>query len=174
MAYHVKCGDVLEHAADVLVCSANPFLNLSGGVGGALLLRSGNGIQEELWSYLRARGIASVPPGSVVQTGAGSLPYSHILHAVAVDAFYSSSADVIGRTIDRALRMALELRASNVVMPALGTGYGRLKMADFAKGLLQVGDETIRRMEKIVVVVRDPDDARTLEWFLCRRHAPPL
>jgi hypothetical protein len=30
----VKCGDILDEPADVLICSANIFLNLSGGVGG--------------------------------------------------------------------------------------------------------------------------------------------
>lgn len=54
MRVHIKIGDVLNESADILVASANPFLNLSGGVGGALLERCGPELQDELWRYLAA------------------------------------------------------------------------------------------------------------------------
>jgi hypothetical protein len=42
MKWTVKSGNILDENADVLICSANVFLNLSGGVGGAILLRCGD------------------------------------------------------------------------------------------------------------------------------------
>ena len=33
MRWTIKHGNILNEPADVLICSANPFLNLSGGVG---------------------------------------------------------------------------------------------------------------------------------------------
>jgi O-acetyl-ADP-ribose deacetylase (regulator of RNase III) len=40
MRWRVRHGDILDVAADVLVCSANPFLTLSGGVGGSNAVRA--------------------------------------------------------------------------------------------------------------------------------------
>lgn len=46
MRWTLKSGDILDEPADVLVCSANVFQNLSGGVGGAILLRYGDAVQR--------------------------------------------------------------------------------------------------------------------------------
>ena len=42
MLWRLCVGDILDVPADVLVCSANVYLNLSGGVGGAFALRTRN------------------------------------------------------------------------------------------------------------------------------------
>src|SRR5437763_11221519 len=55
MHWRIRHGDILDEPADVLICSANPFLTLSGGVGGALLLRYGPSLQSELNEYLAGR-----------------------------------------------------------------------------------------------------------------------
>ena len=41
MMWTLKRGDILAEQADALVCSANVLLNLSGGVGGEILLSRG-------------------------------------------------------------------------------------------------------------------------------------
>ena len=48
MRWVVKHGDILDEPADVLVCSANVNLSLSGGVGGAFLRRDGPEMQRFL------------------------------------------------------------------------------------------------------------------------------
>jgi O-acetyl-ADP-ribose deacetylase (regulator of RNase III) len=40
-SWTASAGEILDSAAEALVCSANPQLNLSGAVGGAFLLRYG-------------------------------------------------------------------------------------------------------------------------------------
>ena len=52
MKWLVRGGDILDVSADVLICSANVYLNLSGGVGGAFLLRYGTSMQDALQDYL--------------------------------------------------------------------------------------------------------------------------
>ena len=44
----LKAGNILDEPADVLVCSANPHLTLSGGVGADLLARYGGRMQSAL------------------------------------------------------------------------------------------------------------------------------
>src|SRR5688500_10990196 len=95
MNWHFKSGDILDEPADVLVCSGNVFLNLSGGVGGAILLRCGRGMQDELHAQLAAQGRRFVQPGEVVRTRPWGLPVRAVLHAVAVDGFYSTSVELV-------------------------------------------------------------------------------
>lgn len=75
MEIHIQVGDVLEAAADVLISTANPWLNFSGGVNGAILAATGPAIQEELHGYLKSQGISAVPAGTVVQSSSGNLPF---------------------------------------------------------------------------------------------------
>ncbi len=90
MRWILKHKSILDEPADVLVCSANVSLNLSGGVGGELLLRYGDQMQHELWRHLADNGLKYVQTGDVVATGPCGAPCRTVLHAVAIDAFYAS------------------------------------------------------------------------------------
>ncbi len=108
----VKVGDLLNESADVIVCTANPQLNMSGGVNGAILLRGGEAIQAELHDYLKQSGQRTVAPGTVVRTSPGPLAAKHLLHAVAVDVFYGSSVDLVKQTLDGVFELAAKLEAN--------------------------------------------------------------
>jgi O-acetyl-ADP-ribose deacetylase (regulator of RNase III) len=155
----VKVGDLLDEVADVLITTANPWLNMSGGVNGAILLRDGAGVQAELRAILRSAGVAHVPPGTVCVTGPGSLEAKHLIHAVAIDGFYSSSVALVATTIERALAKAVELNAQSVAMPALATGYGPLEIRDFAAALSLAYRSQAWRIELLTVVLRRESDA---------------
>ncbi len=150
----VKHGDILDEVVDVLICSANVQLNMSGGVNGAILQRGGSDVQAELRSYLAQRDKTAVVAGSVVRTGPGPLQVSHILHAVAIDAFYDSSTELVSDTIRNALAEAGELGAHSVALPALATGYGPLSVAEFGCALRQALDQgPYRPIEELRVVL---------------------
>ena len=155
----VKQGDVLDEAVDVLICTANPTLGMSGGVNGALLARGGAGVQTELKQYLVQRERMSVEQGTVVLTGPGPLAVKHILHAVGVNAFYESSVDVIATLLKKALSEAAGLGARSVATPAIATGYGPLTIADFGQALVSALSNTYPGVEELRVVLRDPADA---------------
>jgi len=108
----IRCGDILDETADVLVSSANTNLAMTGGVNGAILARGGKGVQQELKEVLRGTGRDCAEPGTVVRTGPGPLAFRHILHAVAVDAFHESTPALLRRTIERALAEACALGAA--------------------------------------------------------------
>ena len=119
----VRIGDLLEESADAIICPANPWLNMSGGVNGEILRRGGEPIQTELHAHLQALGKVAVDPGTVVATNPGQLKAKHLLHVVAIDPFYDSSVDLIREAITHALCVAQELGSKTVAMPALATGY---------------------------------------------------
>src|SRR4051794_6946362 len=138
MKIDVLVGDVLDVPADVLIATANPWLQMTGGVNLAIILRPrGELVHEELQRYLPTTGRRMVEPGTVVRTGPGSLAVKHILHAVAIDPSYDSSVELVANTIIAALTQARELGARTVTIPALATGFGPLSVEDFAAALRQ-------------------------------------
>jgi O-acetyl-ADP-ribose deacetylase (regulator of RNase III) len=91
MNVEVLAGNILDVPADVLVSTANPWLQMTGGVNLGIIVRpKGEFVYEELQRYLRTSGQKAVAPGTVVCTGPGSLPVKKILHAVSIDPSYDS------------------------------------------------------------------------------------
>jgi O-acetyl-ADP-ribose deacetylase (regulator of RNase III) len=68
MQITINVGNVLTEAADVLISTANPWLNLSGGVNGATREIVGPELQSQLHQFLKDQGVASVPAGTVVRS----------------------------------------------------------------------------------------------------------
>jgi O-acetyl-ADP-ribose deacetylase len=147
-------GDIFDVSADVLVCSANVFLNLSGGVGGELHARFGTSIQEELHDKLPKSGARCVQLGEVILTRPRQTPYKAVLHAVAVDAFYDSTSNLITQIVRQALRLSAEEKARTVALTALATGFGHLSVGQFAKGLQPLLQESFSPVEEIVVAIQ--------------------
>jgi O-acetyl-ADP-ribose deacetylase (regulator of RNase III) len=173
MRWSVKHGDILAEPADVLVCSANPWLNLSGGVGGEILLRYGPQMQQELHRHLADRGLRLLPQGEVVACGPCGTPYQTVLHAVAIDCFYDSSPEVIRSVVLRALSLAASRGAVKVALAALATGYGRMPIVDFARGLTTLLSLEFPPLSQVVVCLRDRDDADSLSHALAATSRLP-
>src|ERR1700722_4058788 len=149
----VKHGDVLSEPADVLICSANFYLNLSGGVGGEILRRHGDTMQQALQRYLVDHQLKFVQPGDVVETEETGTAFKYVLHAVAVDVWYRSSADVVARALHNAFEIASARGTKTVAVVAIGTGYGHLSMKEFAQGLRRSLDANFTGMESVTIVV---------------------
>ncbi len=163
MQINIQVGDVLKAAADVLISTANPWLNLSGGVNGAILNAAGPAIQDELHSYLKRQGVSAVPAGSVIQSQAGDLPFKHILHAVAIDPFYDSSVDLVRRTVITAFNMAMGLEAKTVSIPTLATGYGPMSISDFGTAVGPIANDPRFGDISVTIVVRSPEHQSELD-----------
>src|SRR4051812_22493006 len=103
MKWQVSQGDILDVPADVLVCSANVYLALSGGVGGAFLLRYGAAMQEALLQHLASRGVRHLERGEVVTMPPCGSPYQAVLHAVAVDGVYDTTPEIVGEVVAESL-----------------------------------------------------------------------
>ncbi len=168
MHWHFQHGNLLDQPADVLICSGNPFLNLSGGVGADLLNRYGQAIQDELRTYLKSRQLRYVQPCDVVPTYSGDTPHKAILHAVAIDAFYDTSPAWITTTIEKALTMAAQHDAKTIALAALATGYGRLSMEEFAEGLRPLLSIEFPPIEQITICLSNQAKFNALREALGR------
>jgi O-acetyl-ADP-ribose deacetylase len=163
MNWYVHVGDLLDVRAEVLICSGNVWLNLSGGVGGALLGRYGDAMQTALHKHLQDRDVRHVPPGTVVAVPSLGTPYRQVLHAVAVDAFYESSVERVTQLYDECLRQAAAGGARTVAAAALACGYGHMSAADFARALAPIVGREYPPIETVVVGFRSPHDAADLK-----------
>lgn len=168
MRWSVVAGDILDVPADVLICSANPYLNLSGGVGGAMLVRYGPTMQEFLHASLANAKRCTIEPGEIVVTPPCGAPYTAVIHAVAVDAFYRTSIDIVRKTASRAIEEAARLGARRVALAALATGYGRMPVAHFADAIrpLLAGDWA--PISDVTICVRREEDAAALRSVIER------
>jgi O-acetyl-ADP-ribose deacetylase (regulator of RNase III) len=162
----VKSGDILDERVDLLISSANTQLSMSVGVNGAILHRGGKDVQAELRAHLKNLGRHWVEPGSVILTGPGPLAVEHIVHAVAIDAFYQSSVERVRETVSSALRLAAEQGATSVALPALATGYGPLSVRQFAEGLRGALSGQYPGIEELRVVLASEDDAAAVREVL--------
>lgn len=164
MNVSVVVGDVLECSADVLISTANPWLNMSGGVNGAISQCCPE-IQSELWAHLASTGKSAIPAGSVVRTSAGSLPFTHIIHAIAIDPFYDSSMELVCKTLVAAFELARSLNARSISLPTLATGYGPMSITEFARAFSNSGVDG-SGLDDVTIVVRNQEDAETITSVL--------
>lgn len=158
----IRTGDVPEFPADVLVSTANPWLDMSGGVNGAIRAQCPE-IQDELKSHLKELDIRALPAGSTVRTSAGTLPFQAILHAIAIDPFYSTSKQIINSILNELMVWTVPQGLHSISMPTLATGYGRLPMEDFAEWFGQwMQCDREPRAKRLTIVVRQDHDAEIL------------
>jgi O-acetyl-ADP-ribose deacetylase (regulator of RNase III) len=153
-------GDILAERVEAIVVSANPWLNLSGGVGGALLLAGGQHVQRELHDFLQKAGKAWLPAGSIVCTGPGPLAENGcrlLVHAVAIDALYQTDQETLRKTLASALQAAAERGLRTIAVPALATGYGPLSIREFCLAALPILQADWPGLEECLLVLKDAE-----------------
>ena len=154
--------NILDATGDGVICSANPSLNLSGGVGGAFLLRYGNEMQERLHRHMKTLGRKFVEPGTVVVTPSCGTPFIAIAHAVAIDGFYDTTAELITRTYRTAIKILAEQKCRNLIAACLGCGYGRCSTDEFMKSILALVAEHFDLIDTVTFATTNNDLASTI------------
>ena len=166
MQITINVGNVLTETADVLISTANPWLNLSGGVNGAIREVVGPELQSQLHQFLKDQGVAAVPAGTVVRSDPFGLAFKHVLHVVAIDPFYDSSIELVRSAFTRALEMAVDLSAQSISTPTLATGYGPMTISDFGIAIAPLLDDPRFAQMSLKIVLRRDEDAANLRESL--------
>lgn len=166
MKISIKSGDIVDEAVDILVSTANPWLTMSGGVNGELLHRGGESIQVELEDYLKKAETKCVPQGAIIETSGGPFQYKCILHVVGIDAFYHSSIEVIEKLLLECIEIASLKGVGRIAVPAIATGYGHLRMVDFAQAVKNVEKQKHSSSMEIVLVLRDDFTVQKVKQIL--------
>ncbi len=160
--WHVSNADILDAKADGLICSANPNLNLSGGVGGAFLLRYGTEMQDFLHSHLRSTGQRYIQPGNAVVAPPCGSTYKAIAHAVAIDAFYETNCDFIRSAYENAIRQLAAASCRTMSAACLACGYGRCSIANFIESIEPLLAKHYSNVDTITLVTTNTELAEAI------------
>jgi O-acetyl-ADP-ribose deacetylase len=147
-------GDITQLDVDAIANAANDRLWMGAGVAGAIKRAGGEEIERE------AVAKGPIPVGEAVATGAGSLRARWIVHGAVMGQDLRTNADLVQRTTASCLRLADELGAESLALPAFGTGVGGFPLDECARLMV---DEARRfqpsSLGRIVFAVYG-DDAR--------------
>jgi O-acetyl-ADP-ribose deacetylase (regulator of RNase III) len=154
MRLEVVEGDIAALEVDAVANAANDHLWMGAGVAGALKRAGGDEIERE------AVALGPIPLGSAVATGAGGLPARWVLHGAVMGQDLRTDADLVRRTTASCLRLADELGARSVALPAFGTGVGGFPLDDCARIMVEEARaHEPRTLERVLFAVFG-DDAR--------------
>mgnify|MGYP003766181073 CR=1 FL=1 len=133
-------------------------LNMSGGVNGELLLRGGANMQRQLHDFLNEKRLRHVEPGFVMEIGPEPTHFKCIVYTVAIDGFYGSSIELVAASLCNAFDVLVSKGCRTVAVPALATGYGPLRMSEFAQALHKCLASQAWPFDEIRVVLRNEHD----------------
>jgi len=159
----VAKGSILNFSADAIVCPANAFLQMRGGV--SALLREKAGSQDQLEKDAITLGPIRV--GDAVLTKGYALSARFVIHAPTVEMPVDrSSPQTVRLAMAAALRVASRHSIRTLATPALGTGTGGISYREAAELMLREtylhlssGEATLKR---IVFVAWEPEFSEAL------------
>jgi O-acetyl-ADP-ribose deacetylase (regulator of RNase III) len=120
-------GDITTLEVDVIANAANDRLWMGAGVAGAIKRAGGEEIEREAV----AKGPIAV--GEAVATGAGRLAARWVVHGAVMGQDLRTNADLVRQTTASCLRVADELAAESIALPAFGTGVGGFPLDECAR-----------------------------------------
>ena len=131
---------------------------MGAGVAGALKRAGGEEIERE------AVAKGPIALGEAVATGAGRLPARWVIHGAAMGQDLRTNADVVEQTTRSVLRVADELGAESLALPAFGTGVGGFPLDECARIMVDVvRAHAPRTLQHVVFAVFGADAKRAFE-----------
>jgi O-acetyl-ADP-ribose deacetylase len=154
-------GDITALEVDAIANAANDALWMGAGVAGAIKRAGGEEIEREAV----AKGPIEV--GEAVASGAGRLSATWVIHGAVMGQDLRTDADLVRRTTESCLRVADELGARSLVLPAFGTGVGGFPLDDCAKIMVSAARRFVpTSLERVVFAVFGDDAARAFRAAL--------
>jgi len=154
-------GDIAALEVDAVANAANDALWMGAGVAGALKRAGGEDIEREAM----AQGPIAV--GDAIATSGGTLPARWVIHGAVMSQDLRTSGQFVEESTRSVLRVAEELGARSLALPAFGTGVGGYPLEDCARVMIGVvrGHEP-RSLERVVFAVFGDDARRAFEQAL--------
>jgi O-acetyl-ADP-ribose deacetylase len=148
-------GDITALEVDAIANAANDQLWMGAGVAGAIKRAGGGEIERE------AMAKGPIPIGDAVATGAGRLAARYVVHGAVMGQDMRTTGELVARTTRSCLRLADELGATSLALPAFGTGVGGLALDDCARVMVaEVRAHEPMSLERVVLAVHGDEAAR--------------
>ena len=131
-------GNIALLNCEAVVNAANKYLQLGGGVAGAIRTHGGPAIQEECDM------LAPIDVGRAVITGGGYLKARYVIHAVGpVNGEGDEEAKLASATLS-CLRIAKQKNIREIAFPAISTGVFGFPIEKCAKIMLRAGIDFLK------------------------------
>jgi O-acetyl-ADP-ribose deacetylase len=147
-------GDITRLEVDAIANAANDRLWMGAGVAGAIKRAGGEEIEREAVSK------GPIPIGEAVATTAGRLPARWVIHGAVMGQDLRTDAEKVRRTTASCLRVADELGAVSLALPAFGTGVGGFPLDECARIVVEAARAHEPRTLSRVVFAVFGDEAR--------------
>jgi O-acetyl-ADP-ribose deacetylase (regulator of RNase III) len=161
MKLEVVESDIAALDVDAVANAANDHLWMGAGVAGALKRAGGAEIERE------ATAKGPIDLGEAVATGAGRLPARWVIHGAVMGQDLRTNADLVERTTQSVLRVADDLGAESLALPAFGTGGGGFALDECARLMVRaVREHEPRTLRRVVFAVFGDGSRRAFEQAL--------
>lgn len=166
---HLVQGDITQEEVDAIVNAANQQLQHGGGVAAAISRAGGAQIQQESDDWIEEHGSVTHPNPAF--TTAGNLPSRYVIHAVGPRWGSGEEDRKLDDAVTGSLRLANDLDAQSLSLPALSTGIFGFPKKRAAKVILHAiasyaADHPQTGVEEVRLVLFDQPtvDAFTAVW----------
>jgi O-acetyl-ADP-ribose deacetylase len=151
-------GDITSLEVDAIANAANNHLWMGSGVAGAIKRAGGEDIEREAVAQ------GPIEIGDAVATAAGRLAARWVIHGAVMGQDLRTDAELVRRTTRSCLRVADELGAESLALPAFGTGVGGFPLDECARIMVEaVRTYEPRSLRRVVFAVFGDEARRALE-----------
>lgn len=151
-------ADITTLEVDAITNAPNTQLLHGGGVAGAIQRAAGSELERE------SRERAPIGLGDAVETTGGDLPAPWVIHAATMELgalrgdasgapLEGTSAEVIERATQSALKVAEKLGSKSLALVAFGTGVGGFPLDEAARIMVGVARAHDGELERIIFTV---------------------
>jgi len=159
-------GDITDLEIESFVFYARHDLMLGSGYGGAIAVRGGPGIQEELKQF------GTVKTTEAVVTDAGELKAGKIIHAVGPRFQEENIEDKLRATILNVFKAAEENGIRQIAFPPMGTGFYGVPLDVSARVTIDTITEYLQgntALEDVVICLQDSREFNPFQAYLSTR-----
>jgi O-acetyl-ADP-ribose deacetylase (regulator of RNase III) len=157
----VVVGDITTLEVAAIANAANDRLWMGAGVAGAIKRAGGEEIERE------AIAMGPIEVGEAVATTAGRLRARWVIHGAVMGQDSRTNADLNRHTTESVLRVADEVGADSLALPAFGTGVGGFPLDECARLMVEAARaHEPRALERVVFAVYGADARQAFEEAL--------
>ena len=144
----VATVDITELDVDAIANAANDHLWMGAGVAGAIKRAGGEEIERE------AVAKGPIELGDAVATAGGRLAARWVIHGAVMGRDLRTNGELIRSTTKSCLRVADELGAESLALPAFGTGVGGFPLDECARIMVSaVREYESTSLQRVVLAV---------------------
>ncbi|MFH1282712.1 MAG: macro domain-containing protein [bacterium] len=138
----IVLGDLVQIGVQAIVSPDSTKLSMDRGVPAVIRLKGGESIFQEV------EGKGNIAVGASLVTGAGELPFKHIIHTAITEDLEEINRNNMSKSINEVFRVIDELKIESIALPAFGTPVSRFPYDICAKIMLPLIIENLQKRKE--------------------------